>query len=351
MRLTLLVPMTSVPLASGVGVGASCWWSGEWQAVGASGSDPIVQSVQSFEVALALAAQDAASVIKESVLEGHGECRAKVLEKEEAEKLRSSYMIIAEAFRVAVQFPAACEGWTEEERQRRHLLCKLALVRLAESISPCIGRLEPTELLLSVLAVDKKGGRFAKFDLSEPLTVGRSGYGNRLVMESGKRVCTPEGRLGFAVTARFQAVIMFVPSIQQFVIVDPGSQMGMCIVDRWDESSAEPSDSRCYGVEDCSNPDLRRPLMCGRYETVVLDFRNGGWLVLNPRICLVCEAFPREVRLQCGHFGLCRACCRKLSQCPWCKAGLVEGFPEYGGPTWLRPEGLPLTACAGPAVR
>ena len=119
MRLTLLVPMISVPLASGVGVGASCWWSGEWQGVGASGSgregkfipqDPMVQNVQNFEVALALAARDAGSVIKESLLDDDGECRAKVLTDEEADRLRSSYMIIAEAFRVAVQFPAACEG-------------------------------------------------------------------------------------------------------------------------------------------------------------------------------------------------------------------------------------------------
>ena len=96
-----------MPLASGVGVGASCWWSGEWQGVGdwVSGREgkfirqgPIIQN---FVVALAIAARDAGSVIKESLLHEHGECRAKVLTDEEADRLRSSYMIIAEAFRIA----------------------------------------------------------------------------------------------------------------------------------------------------------------------------------------------------------------------------------------------------------
>ena len=170
-----------------------------------------------------------------------------VVTGEQARRLRSSYVNITQAFWDAFKPGTAGDDMARMEIERKQLRCRLALLELARSITPDSGCLEPTEFILPVLAVDKNGIRCQEFNLHDPLTVGRTGYGNRLAMDSERQMYTPEGIRCCAVTSRFQAVIMFVPSIQQMVIVDPGTQMGMCIVDRLDGSWAGPSDSRCYG--------------------------------------------------------------------------------------------------------
>ena len=84
------------------------------------------------------------------------------------------------------------------------------------------------------------------------------------------------------VTSRIQAVITYVPVLQQIVIVDLGTELGMRIVDRSAATCGGASGSVRTREEDCSGPTGRRPLLMQPDETVVLNFYDNSYLVLNP---------------------------------------------------------------------
>ena len=66
------------------------------------------------------------------------------------------------------------------------------------------------------------------------------------------------------------------------------------------------------------------------------------------RLCIICEAAPREVRFACGHAVVCGACLPSVVQqhgkCPTCGAAfgaqpvLEQGQQVAAGPTFVLPK-------------
>ena len=147
------------------------------------------------------------------------------------------------------------------------------------------------------------------------------------------------------VTSRIQAVIAYVPVLQQIVIVGPGTELGMRIVDRSAATFGGASGSVRTREEDCSGPTGRRPLLMQPDETVVLKFYDNSYLVLNPKLCLICNHALRQLRASCGHLVMRKACYLDLSlrqqdqplACPLCRLPLSSTVPVVGGPTYVQP--------------
>ena len=108
-------------------------------------------------VCLEGAARTAGSVICGSLQFQGGVWGANVLTGEQASRLRSSYVTITQACWDAFQPGTAGDDMAWMEGERKQLLCRLALLELARSITPDSGCLEPTDFMLPVLAVDKTG--------------------------------------------------------------------------------------------------------------------------------------------------------------------------------------------------
>ena len=342
--------MTSVRLASEGGGAASCGMAGECHGVEVPGSGRHGESMGQVDFSpesngwLEEAAKDAGSVIGGSLQFQDGVWGANVLTGEQARRLRSSYVNITQAFWDAFQPGTAGDDMARMESERKQLRCRLALLELARSITPDSGCLEPTDFILPVLAVDKTGQHVYEFNLNEPLTVGRKNYGNRLVLDS-ERIKMSAAGVECCVTSRIQAVIIYVPVLQQIVIVDLGTELGMRIVDRSTATCGGVSGSVRTREEDCSGPTGRRPLLMQPDETVVLKFYDNSYLVLNPKLCLICNHALRQLRASCGHLVMCKACYLDLSlrqqdqplACPLCRLPLSSAVPVVGGPTYVQP--------------
>mmetsp|Transcript_11933 Transcript_11933/g.20132 ORF Transcript_11933/g.20132 Transcript_11933/m.20132 type:complete len:254 (+) Transcript_11933:3-764(+) len=62
---------------------------------------------------------------------------------------------------------------------------------------------------------------------------------------------------------------------------------------------------------------------------------DSGDLAEGPRLCMICEELPREVRFNCGHACCCSSCVDRIQQrdnlCPACRAPLgTHPFAERG---------------------
>nr|QBK87178.1 MAG: zinc finger protein [Marseillevirus LCMAC201] len=109
---------------------------------------------------------------------------------------------------------------------------------------------------------------------------------------------------------------------QMVLVVDPGSLNGIKSYKRVDQTM--PLEN--------SIPDARKVLKFGRSEAYVLDLSNDCYITASPKECVICFTNPRQIRLNCNHFIMCRECCDKVKQndnlCPLCRTLIIDVHHE-----------------------
>ena len=68
-----------------------------------------------------------------------------------------------------------------------------------------------------------------------------------------------------------------------------------------------------------SERNNRRLMRLPKGDSYVLLLGENQRIWVNPKECVICREFPREMTLSCGHSILCRKCYNKVDNCPLCR--------------------------------
>ena len=248
------------------------------------------------------------------VSRAQGHYGGRVLTGEAATQLRYAYSVIAHALHRSHQDPGALR----EQLIARSALRQIAQALAGRSKNPQQARASraapasPTPVLFfddpvqtqTHIASVVPGLR--QLNLASGVSVGRPGFGNTVEMMSSEEMPDPVWSDAPYMTSRMQAFICLQAAYTQIAIVDPGTALGMFVESRSD-SNGRPLDPP-GGSSDESRPEARRVLLVGLRENAVINFANGGFMVLHPLLCTVRDSHFRLKNAACGHRILCRQC-------------------------------------------
>ena len=119
-------------------------------------------------------------------------------------------------------------------------------------------------------------------------------------------------------TSRFQFIL--IRSSKYLLIIDSWSMSGTKVVITENERE----------LIEYSRPKRRKLIRVNKEQSIAIHCNNKEIILINPRLCIVCEERCRQVKLVCNHAVLCVDCHRKINSCPICRgSNKSKSFGNY----------------------